>query len=142
MPSKFTNLTIRETRFSLRLVIIIVIILSSVWLWKKEKIQITQLKKVSAEKQLVVKIPELEKQIQSYGDPGRIKSRESKKITRNDLVLKGIFFQNNMYFVLIGDTFYKKGDTCGNFDILNIDLNYVTIQDINTKQTEVLRFSD
>jgi len=142
MLSKFTNLIIRETRFSLRLVIIIVIILSSVWLWKKEKIQIQHLKKIKEEKQLVVKIPELEKQIQSYGNSGRIESQESKKITRKDLVLKGIFFQNNMYFVLIGDTFYKKGDTCGNFDILNIDLNYVTIQDRNTKQTEVLRFSD
>lgn len=143
MPNKFINLLIREKRFSLRFAIIIVIILSSVLIWRKQKIQIAQLKKVREEKQLIAQKSELEKQIQIYNDNlQRTKSPELKETKKMDLVLKGVFMQNNIYYALIGDTFYKEGDTCGNFTILKIDWDYVTIQDKDTRQTEILHFPE
>ncbi len=142
MLIKLKNLFVLEKRIGLNLFAIILIILSSLWLAKIQKAQYFRLNEVREEKQLVAKIPELEKQIKIYEDSGKTKSQAAeKKSARIVPVLKGIFLQDKLYYALIGDAFYKEGESCEDFEILKIDFNQVTIQYKNTKETEVLLFS-
>ena len=143
MQNKLINLFKRNARFGLKYTLILTIIPASALLWRLQKAQVLELAKVREERRLVGQLPEFEKQIQ------RIKlqdlsqeAEESQKITKKDLAIKGVFMQGNLCSVLIGDTFYQKGDTFGDFRILELNLDYIVIQDKNTKQSEKLYFSD
>jgi len=127
----------------LKSALILAIIPASALLWRLQKAQVLELAKVREERRLVGQLPEFEKQIQ------RIKlqdlsqePRGSEKITKKDLAIQGVFMKDNLCSVLIGDTFYQKGDTFGDFHILELNLDYIVIQDKNTKQSEKLYFSD
>jgi hypothetical protein len=143
MQNKLINLFKRNARFGLKYALILAVIPASALLWRLQKAQVLELAKVREERRLVGQLPEFEKQIQ------RIKlqdlsqePRGSEKITKKDLAIKGVFMKDNLCSVLIGDTFYQKGDTFGDFQILELNLNYIVIQDKNTKQSEKLYFSD
>ena len=141
MLIKLKNLFIQEKRVRLMIIVIIVIALGSVLLLKIQKTQAVWLENVKAKKQLVLRMPEIEQQIQAYEDLGVVEPRKLEKPIKDGLVLKGVFSRGDQYYVLIGDKFYKRGDTCGTFNISKIDFDYVILEDKNTKKTEYLHFS-
>ena len=143
MQNKLINLFKWNVRLGWKLALILAIIPASVLLWRFQKAQVLELAKVREEKRLVGRLPEFEKQIQRIKVQNLSQGpRESKEITEKDLAIKGVFMQGNLCYVLIGDTFYQKGDVFGNFQILELNLKYIVIQDKNTKQSEKLYFSD
>jgi len=142
MLNKFKNLFVKDKTISAKLIAIMLIILSSLLLSKTQDDQNIRLKRIKDEKQLVVKIPELEKQIKIYEDSGKAKLLELKIKIHKKPLLKGIFLKDKFYCALIADVFYREGDDCGDFDILKIDSNEVTIQYKDTQETEVLRISE
>lgn len=108
-------------------------ILGLIFLGKKQASQSVKLNEIKAKKQLVNKIPEFKKQIIAL--EGKLKLGETEKI---NLVLKGILMGNNVNYAVINDTYYREGDTLGNFKISKISLDYVVIENKDTLQRKIL----
>ena len=139
MLTKIKNLFVREKRFTAGIIIILAIILALLFFSHLSKKLALKLKNVNVQWQLVIQIPQLKKQVEGYE---KKEEKEAEEAINENLVLKGIFSQDGQYSVLIGDTFYREGDTCGSYIISKIDFNYVILQDKDTKKTDILTFPD
>lgn len=135
MRNKLTNLLAWEPRFSIIFALIIAVMVAWFMLGKKEKLQFGRLSKVRAEKQLIAQIPVLEKKIRSGSGATSGTFKDEK-----DPVLKGIFMQDNIYYTVIENKFYQKGDTLGDFVISKIAFYYVVLQNKYTNQTKVIYY--
>ena len=141
MLSKLKNLIIQKPAFIIKVILIFVVVFTSVQLWKKQNAQEIRLKTLQEEKQLAMRIPELKKQVELQTYSRQNKPEKIKKEGNSNLLLKGVFMKDNVYYALIGNKFYQKGDNCGDFIISEINLSYVVIQDLNTNTIQKLYLS-
>lgn len=135
MLNKFINLVIRERKYSVGFIMVVIAILGSLLLGKIQKMQAAQITTINAKLQLIAQIPEFKKQIEYLE---KLQLEKSKNEEEKGPVLKGILMANNINYAIIGDTFYQEGESCGNFTILKIALDYVIIVNKNTKQRKIL----
>ena len=113
---RLKNLFIQEKGIGFRIIILIVIALGSVWISRFQKTLALRLEEVKAQKQLVLKISQMEQQVQSYEGLGKVELEELERTAMDDFVLRGVFYQDNEHQALIGNKIYRKGDACGKFD--------------------------
>ena len=143
MLNRIVSLFIQEPKIIFKIIIIIAIAFASIFLWKKQELLYAQLRKIEDEKQLVSEIGESETRVQSPNDSKKAGAEEAlKEKQKKDFILKGIFLSDNAYHALIGNDFYKEGDICGNYVIKKIDLDYIIVEDKNTKHVQVITLSE
>ena len=98
-----------------------------------------RLKKVRAEKQLVLKIDDMRKTIASkkIKPVGKAVVKQKEKLMLQGTVLKG-----KLYHALINGLIYKKGDIVGDYRVIDIHKNSVVLENKLTKEFHLLKISE
>jgi len=139
MLSKFIKLLSQETKFSFKFAAILLFVFVVTFLFIKQNQSLAQLKTMKTGKELIKEIPRLEKEIRVQTQLNMLNAMERSKGKKGgQLILKGILKEEGGYHALIGDDFYKEGDTFGDLDIVEITMNTVVLQDRISKTTKKL----
>lgn len=136
MPNKFITSIILDKQFSIRLVVIMILIFGTIKLLNNQKVISARLKKLKEEKQFIAQVPIFKKQIEDL-EALRAKKMEV-KIVKKEPALKGILMARNVNYAIIDDLHYKEGDDYGDYILLKINLDHVVLQNKSTNQQKIL----
>ena len=138
MPNKFITSIIRDKQFSIRLVVIMILIFGTIKLLNNQKVISARFKKLKEEKQLIAQAPIFKKQIEDL-EALRAKKMEVMEVKIvKEPVLKGILMAMNVNYAIIDDLYYKEGDDYGDYILLKINLDHVALQNKSTNQQKIL----
>ena len=139
MLNKLLKLISQESKFSFKVVVIVLLMGLVVFLFIKQAQSITQLRTYKNGKEFIKEIPRLEKEIRVQTQLNMLSDMNYAKNKKDaPPALKGIFKEEEGYHALIGEEFYKEGDTFGDLDIIEITMNTVVLQDRVSKATKKL----
>jgi hypothetical protein len=141
MKNKYILLFTRESRFGLKVITFCIMIFAVTLLWKNVKIQAEELQKANEEKQLVVSMPQMEKEISEFEAKGSHLNQVAQAQTTNLLpVINGVWIQDDFSMALSGDNLLKEGDSIGQFTISKITEHKVILTDPLTNLNKEIDF--
>lgn len=110
------------------------------------KTQGKELSRIKTEKELVLKIPNMEKTIKAHtiiatemAAPGD-GTQSGEQIVKVEFILKGMTIKNGIPYALIDENIYKEGDTLGEYAIMKISRAGVVMQNNLTQEIKQLYF--
>jgi len=125
----------------IKIAIIIAILIIPFFLKGKVKYQEEQLVKLKEAKQLIAKIPEFEKKVKLLEQRTKnIKTKSEDK--KQELVLNGIFIQDNKPVALISQNICFENDPVEGFTVIKINTNSVVLKNSITQEEKTLSFPE
>ena len=98
-----------------------------------------EFKKVSEEKNLVLRIPEMEEKIQFKDLRNLTPENQIAEIKR---VLEGTSYRNKVYHAVIDGAVYSTGSVIGDYTITKITMRAITLENKQRKEIQKLYFPD
>jgi len=137
MLNKFINLFVKETRFGLRMVIIVILAFLSAYSWNKVSLESMELKKTEREKMLIASITSMEQELKLMESNKMLNKAELSEALP---AINGIWVQDNSPVALVGDNFLKEGDSIGQFIISKITEHKVVLTNKLTSLNKEINF--
>jgi len=97
-----------------------------------------QIKKVTAEKQLVGRILDMEKIVRA----NTIKTATKTQLSKIDFVFRGTILKNGISYALIDDMVFAQGDSIGEYAVIKITQGETVIENRSTKEIKKLYFRE
>ncbi|MCK5013958.1 MAG: hypothetical protein KAS66_09070 [Candidatus Omnitrophica bacterium] len=116
-------------------VLVVMIIIQANILNGKEK----ELEKVSKEKNMVMRVPELEKEIQLEDLRNLTPEKQIAAIKR---ILEGTSYRNRVYHAVIDGEVYSTGSVIGDYTITRITMAAITLENKQRKEIQKLYFPE
>ena len=141
MQNKYLNFLLKEPLVVLKLVAIVLLILVSLLISKKARLQAQVLRDVRQARELVEQIPDLQQQIAK--ERQRLAKVDLQTLVKSqpenkDFILSGIFVNPNDSYAVINDKIYHQSDTIDGFNLYEINPDSVILLEKNTGRTIVL----
>jgi len=125
----------------IKIAIIIAILIIPSFLKGKVKYQEGQLVKLKEAKQLIAKIPEFEKKVKLLEQRTKnIKTKSEDK--KQEIVLNGIFIQDNKPVALISQNICFENDSVEGFTVTKINSTSVVLKNYVTQEEKTLSFPE
>ena len=140
--TKLIRFIIVEPHFRLQSTLFIIFAVVAILQLKTIQSQAKQLKQIKLEKEMIARIPDMEKKLMASAIRAGGKTRPQIQMRGGAFVLRGTSTQDGIPRALIDETVYREGDSIGDYTVLQIAKDSVVLENKLTKETKNLHFDN
>ena len=140
--NKLIRFIIVEPHFRLQSIMFIIFAVVTILQLKTIQLQAKQLKQMKSEKEMIARIPDMEKKLMASTLQTGKGARPQIQIKGGEFVLRGTSIRDGIPCALIDGTVYKEGDSIGDYTVVKITRDSVVLENRLTKKIKNLQFNN
>ena len=109
---------------------------------KTIQLQTKQLKQIKFEKEMIARIPDMEKKLMASTMRTGKGTRPQTQMRGEEFVLRGTSIRDSIPCALIDGTVYKEGDSIGDYTVVKITKGSAVLENRLTKKIKNLQFNN
>ena len=140
--NKLIRFIIVEPHFRLQSIMFIIFVVVTVFQLKTIQLQTKQLKQMRLEKEMIARIPDMEKKLMASTMRTVAGAKPQMQMTRREFILRGTSIRDGIPCALIDGTVYKEGDSIGDYTVVKITRDSAVLENRLTKKIKSLQFDN